>query len=360
VEASEQGLLLQAARRFCRRELDAALERRSAGGDQFPWEALRQVGSQGYLDCLGSGEEEGLALGRRERLMLIAEFARSSAKIGAIIAVHLLGMELTRRRPRSAGPRLGQSGTAPPDPLLWGLLLPTGMIDASRFDDSTDEEKMSWVAPISPAYCAEMIALRPSPGDGLVAMVLPQEATAALATRADAIAAGEPIPLARLERQSSAISEALPLSAELPTDNEGCPLSRLKLNLSAVLLGLSQGALEDAIAYAKQRRQTRRLIIDHQIVRGMLARRLVQYQAAKAFALSVAQQGPAGAETFDSYRQVYLFVGEVAEAVCLDAMQVLGGYGYMKDYPLENRLRACKQLQGITSDYLSDGLGLVA
>jgi alkylation response protein AidB-like acyl-CoA dehydrogenase len=55
--------------------------------------------------------------------------------------------------------------------------------------------------------------------------------------------------------------------------------------------------------------------------------------------------------------QAHGFCDGEAEKVCLDAVQVLGGYGYMKDYGVEKRLRDCKSLQGILGSYVADWLG---
>jgi len=137
--------------------------------------------------------------------------------------------------------------------------------------------------------------------------------------------------------------------------------ARLRISLAAVQTGNAEAAWTEAREYASQRVQTGRIIVEHQEVRRMLVNMETRVQACRSFvtrAAALAERAPPGAcEAQALAGHLFRFCGEAAEAVCLDAVQVLGGYGYMKDYGVERRLRDCKSLQGILNSHPVDWLG---
>ncbi len=114
--------------------------------------------------------------------------------------------------------------------------------------------------------------------------------------------------------------------------------------IGAVSVGLAQGALDVAIAYAKQRRQFKRAIAEFQGIQFMLADMAMQIEAARALVYECARAGDRG----DWERLSMLasmakcFASDMAMKVTTDAVQVLGGYGYVEDFPVERMMRDAK------------------
>jgi len=116
--------------------------------------------------------------------------------------------------------------------------------------------------------------------------------------------------------------------------------------IGAIGVGLSQAALDEAVRYAKQRVQFGQYIISFQAIQHMLADMATQIEAARALVYAVAKTIDADARDIAKISAMAkLFATDVAMRVTTDAVQILGGYGYMKDYPVEKMMRDAKVLQ---------------
>lgn len=116
--------------------------------------------------------------------------------------------------------------------------------------------------------------------------------------------------------------------------------------VGALGVGLAQGALDEAVKYAKQRYQFGQPIISFQAVGHMLAEMATQIEAARALVYAVCQHIDAKSKDFSKYSAMSkLFASDMAMKVTTDAVQILGGYGYTKDYPVEKMMRDAKILQ---------------
>jgi alkylation response protein AidB-like acyl-CoA dehydrogenase len=117
--------------------------------------------------------------------------------------------------------------------------------------------------------------------------------------------------------------------------------------IGAQAVGLAQGALDAAVAYAKERKQFKRSISEFQGVQFMLADMVMQIEASRALVYECARAGDEG----DFKRLNVLasmakcFASDMAMRVTTDAVQILGGYGYTKDYPVERWMRDAKLTQ---------------
>ncbi len=116
--------------------------------------------------------------------------------------------------------------------------------------------------------------------------------------------------------------------------------------IGAIGVGLAQAALDEAVKYAKQRIQFGQPIMSFQAIQHMLADMATQIEAARALVYSVARTIDAGEKDIAKLAAMAkLFATDVAMKVTVDAVQILGGYGYMKDYPVEKMMRDAKILQ---------------
>ncbi|MDH5695573.1 MAG: acyl-CoA dehydrogenase family protein [Dehalococcoidia bacterium] len=123
-------------------------------------------------------------------------------------------------------------------------------------------------------------------------------------------------------------------------------LDRSRPGLGAQAVGLAQGALEAAVDYAKQRVQFGHPIIAQQAVQIMLADMATQVEAARALVYAVARTIDSGAKNFTrESAMAKVFASDTAMRVTTDAMQIFGGVGYMRDYPIEKMFRDAKITQ---------------
>jgi hypothetical protein len=118
-----------------------------------------------------------------------------------------------------------------------------------------------------------------------------------------------------------------------------------RLGMAACSTGLAQAALDAATRFARERSQFGQPIIDFQGLRFMLADMAVQTEAARRLYREAGRERDAGLGDPVSCSQAKLFCSDVAMRVTTDAVQVLGGYGYMKEYAVERYMREAKALQ---------------
>ena len=116
--------------------------------------------------------------------------------------------------------------------------------------------------------------------------------------------------------------------------------------IAAQSVGLAQGALDEAVAYAKVREQFGKPIIANQGLSWMLADMATQVEAARALTYAVGKPNDSGGKDYSKFSAMCkVFASDVALRVTTDAVQVFGGYGYMKEYPVEKMMRDAKILQ---------------
>ena len=143
----------------------------------------------------------------------------------------------------------------------------------------------------------------------------------------------------------------VPLENRIGSEGQGFSqtmkfLEENKIEVAAQAVGIGQGALEQAVAYAKKRIQFGKPIIENQGLQWMLAEMAIQIEAARAFLYTVAHRFDPGDDQIGPHTSmVKVFASDMAMRVSTDAVQILGGYGYMEDYPLERMMRDAKSTQ---------------
>ena len=128
----------------------------------------------------------------------------------------------------------------------------------------------------------------------------------------------------------------------------GIALSALdsgRLGIAACAVGVAQAALDYAVGYAKEREQFGRAIADFQGLSFMLADMATAVEAGRALYLAAARRRDAGLSFGKEAAMAKLFCTDAAMRVTTDAVQVLGGYGYTQDHPVERYMREAKVLQ---------------
>src|SRR6185437_10581323 len=125
-------------------------------------------------------------------------------------------------------------------------------------------------------------------------------------------------------------------------------LDRSRPGIAAQALGIAQGATDYALEYAKSRETMGRPIAQHQLIQAKLADMETECEAARGLLYRfghMVDEGADNAELTKSSAMAKLKCGDVAMAVTTDAVQILGGYGYIKEYPVERFMRDAKITQ---------------
>jgi alkylation response protein AidB-like acyl-CoA dehydrogenase len=122
----------------------------------------------------------------------------------------------------------------------------------------------------------------------------------------------------------------------IETLNEG------RIGIGAQMVGLAQGALDHAVAYTKERKQFGRRIADFQAVQFQLARAATDLEAARLMVYHSARLRDAGQPFLKEAAMCKIFASEMAERVTSLAVNLFGGYGFVKDYPVEKLYRDAK------------------
>ena len=119
-------------------------------------------------------------------------------------------------------------------------------------------------------------------------------------------------------------------------------ITEARVSTMMTALGLSQAALDYAVEYAKQRRQSGKRIIDHQGLGFLIADMQIKVNSARALAYYAAEAIKRGLNIGTLSSEVKICLADTVMAVTTDAVQVLGGYGYMREYPVEKWMRDAK------------------
>jgi len=112
-----------------------------------------------------------------------------------------------------------------------------------------------------------------------------------------------------------------------------------RISIGALSVGLAQGAFEEAVRYAQQRRAFGKAISEHQAIQWMIADAALEIEAARTMVYKAAWMKDAGKDFGKMAAMAKLFASEVAERVCKNAIQIHGSYGYSREFPVERMYR---------------------
>ncbi|HOE91171.1 MAG TPA: acyl-CoA dehydrogenase family protein [Candidatus Cloacimonadota bacterium] len=144
----------------------------------------------------------------------------------------------------------------------------------------------------------------------------------------------------RIPKENLIAKEGMGFLVAMKTFDKSRPM------VAAQAIGIAQGALEIAVRYAKERKQFGQPIAAFQAVQFMLADMATQIEAARAMIFQTAKMIDSGITKYAKVSAMCkYFASDVAMKVTTDAVQILGGYGYMKEYPVEKMMRDAKIMQ---------------
>ena len=352
--------LLELTRELADRELRPAVAVAEHDGT-FPRETFRLLGRSGLLGLPYPEKLGGGGVSYEVYLQVIEELARAWLAVGLGVSVHTLSCF-----PLVTAGSAAQQEKWLPD-LLGGDLLgayclsePHSGSDAAALVTTAVRDHDGYVlngvkAWISHAGQADFYTLfaRTSGdpaardrGQGISCLHVPASVPGVSAATAER----------KMGMKASVTAQMIFDDARVPADHlvgeEGAGFSIAlaaldagRLGIAACATGLAQAALDEAVSYARTRRQFGRPIAEFEGLAFMLADMATAVEAARALYLAVARRKDAGQPARTGAAMAKLFASDTAMRVATDAVQVLGGYGYVEDFPAERYLREAKVLQ---------------
>ncbi len=324
-------------------------------GQIFPLEAVKHAGKLGFLGAIFPEDLGGSGFGYIEYSIIIEELSRVDPSFGLIIAAHnslctnhiyTAGDDEQRRRyvPKLAtGEWIG----------CWSLTEPEAGSDAAGTRTSAARDGDSWVingaktfttnAHFAQVCVAMAVTNRTASQHGISAFIIEEGAPGYRVGKKEN----------KLGMRASATGEVIfadcrvPANQLLGREGEGFVdslriLDGGRISIAALSLGTAQGAYDAALRYSKQRRQFGRPISEFQSIQNKLADMATAIDASRLLTYRAAHLKDRGERVTKESSMAKLFASESAVRICDDAVQIHGGYGFIKDYPVEKFYRDVK------------------
>lgn len=364
IATAEQQQIADAVRDFAQARLKpfaAAWDRDS----RYPADAVREMAELGLLGMLVPEECGGSETGYVAYAMALEEIAAGDGACSTIVSVHnsvacvpilKFGTDAQRERflrPLAAGDMLG----------AFALTEPQAGSDARNIKTTARREGESWVLD-----GAKQFITSGAHADVVIVFARTGEAGAKDAISAFIVPTDTPgFSVARVEHKlGQRASDTCVLNFDAMRVPDDCRLGEVgagyrialanleggRIGIAAQAVGMARAAFEIARDYARERQSFGKPIIEHQAVAFRLADMATQIEAARGLVHRAAGLRQAGKPGLTEACMAKLFASEMAERVCSDAIQTLGGYGYLEDYGVERiyrDVRVCQIYEG-TSD----------
>ncbi len=355
VPTQEAADLLELTRELAREELAPKVAQAEAD-EAFPREVFRTLGKAGLLGLPYDEELGGGGQPYEVYLQVLEEIAAVWASVGVGVSVHGLSCFGLATK----GTREQQERWLPE--MLGGELLgayclsePHAGSDPAAMRTKAVRDGDSYVITGEKAWTTHggqadfykvMVRTSDHRSRGISCFLVPGDAAGLSADPAERKMGltGSTTALMRFE------GVRVDADRRLGEEGEGLPIALAgldagRLGIAAVAVGLAQGALDDALAYAKERETFGVPIIDHQGLAFLLADMAAGTETARAMTLHAARLKDAGLPYARQASIAKLVATDNAMKVTTDAVQVLGGYGYTRDFPVERYMREAKVMQ---------------
>lgn len=324
-------------------------------GNIFPTEVIRKCGQLGYLGAIFPEELGGAGLGYIEYSIIIEELARVDPSVGLIVAAHnslctnhifIAGSDAQRQRyiPKLAsGEWLG----------CWSLTEPEAGSDAGGTRSQAVRDGDAWILNGGKTFTTNAHYAQVC-----VAMAVTDRAASQHGVSAFVI--DIPADGFRLGRKENKLGMRASATGEVLFDNLRLPGEQLlgkqgegfvdslrildggRISIAALSVGTAQGAFDAALGYSKTRRQFGRPISEFQAIQHKLADMATEIDAARLLTYRAGYLKDQGQRVTRESAMAKLFASEAAVRVCNEAVQIYGGYGFVKDYPVEKFYRDVK------------------
>jgi alkylation response protein AidB-like acyl-CoA dehydrogenase len=351
---AEQKQLRGAVREFAEAEIRPHVMEWDEG-QIFPLETVRTLGSLGYMGSIFPEELGGAGLGYVEYSIIIEELSRVDGSVGIIVAAHTslcsnhifkMGSDEQRRRylPKLAsGEWIG----------CWSLTETEAGSDAAGTRTTAALEDDHWVLNGAKTFttnahyadvCVGMaVTDRSAAQHGISAFIIEKETPGFSAGKKEnklglrASATGEVI----FDHCRLGASQLLGKRGEGFVDSLRI-LDGGRISIAALAIGMAQGAYDAALRYSKVRKQFGRPISEFQAIQNKLVDMATELDAARLLNYRAATRLDRGERVTKESAMAKLFSSEAAVRICNEAVQIHGGYGFIKDYPVEKFYRDVK------------------
>ncbi|WP_354683058.1 acyl-CoA dehydrogenase family protein [Cupriavidus necator] len=340
-----------------------AAERDRTGA--FPAETLRELGELGAMGITVSESYGGAGMDYRSLALALEEIAAGDGAISTIVSVQnslvcgILSRWGSEEQKKAWLPRLAQGAALG----CFCLTEPHTGSDAGAIRTSARRTESGWVLNgtkqfITTGKHADIAIVfavtdRDAGKKGISCFLVPTFTPGYRTERLEE----------KLGQHASDTAQIVFEECQVPLDSVLGPvgagyriaLSNLeagRIGIAAQSVGMARAALEAAIRYVKERQAFGRFLHEHQAVSFRLADMATQIQAARQLVWYAASLKDAGESSLEAASMAKLFASEMAERVCSDAIQIHGGYGYVRDFPVERiyrDVRVCQIYEG-TSD----------
>ena len=321
----------------------------------FPLETIKKAGQLGFLGVIFPEDLGGAGLGYIEYSIVIEELARVDPSVGLIVAAHnslcanhifLAGNDEQRRKylPKlTTGEWIG----------CWSLTEPEAGSDAAGTRTTAVRSGDGWVlnggktfttnAHYAQVCVAMAVTDRSASSHGISAFILEADTPGFKVGKKED----------KLGMRASATGEVLFTDCHLPASQllgnlgEGFVdslrvLDGGRISIAALSIGIAQGAYDAALRYSKQRRQFNRPISEFQAIQHKLADIAMGIDAARLLTYRAGWMKDRGDRVTLESAMAKLFASEMAVRAADEALQIHGGYGFIKDYPVEKFYRDVK------------------
>jgi alkylation response protein AidB-like acyl-CoA dehydrogenase len=353
----EQQMMKQMVHKFAEEKVAKAVDRMEET-DEFPKEIIKEMGELGLMGIPIPEKYGGSEMDYTSYILAIQEISRVSAAVGVILSVHTsvgtnpilyFGTEEQKQKyiPKLAsGEYLG----------AFALSEPSAGSDAAGMRTTAKLDGDAYVLNGSKAWIT-------SGGEADTYIVFAKTDPAAGKKGVSAFIVEKDTPGFSVGPKEKKMglhgSNTTPLSfadCRIPKENllgkegEGFKIAMSNLNtgrigIAAQSLGICQGALDAATAYAKERKQFGKPIGEMQGIAFKLAEMATKFEAAKLLTYQAADLVSRGLPVGNKAAMAKMFASDSAMNITTEAIQVFGGYGYTKDYPVERFFRDAKVTQ---------------
>jgi len=318
----------------------------------YPRDVVRKAGELGCLGAIFPEEYGGAGLGYVDYVLIVEELSRVDGSIGISVAAHnslctnhiyIAGTEEQRRRylPKlTSGEWIG----------AWSLTEPTAGSDAGGTRTTARRNGQGWILNGSKTFTTHG-----SVGDVAVVFAVTDPAAGKHGISAFAVEKGTPGFRAgkkenkmglRASDTAEVVMEDCHLSdaQRLGPEGQGFVdamrvLDGGRISIAALALGMARGAYEAALAYAAERKQFGKPIAEFQAVQFVLSEMVTEIEASRLLTYNAARLRDSGASFIKESAMAKLYASRAAEFVTSRAVEVYGGYGFTREYPVEKYFR---------------------
>lgn len=324
---------------------------------EFPFDILHKLGEMGFMGILVPEKYGGAGLGYIEYAIIIEELAKVDPSIALSVAAHnglctnhinLFANEIQKEKylpDLASGKKIG----------AWGLTEAQSGSDAASLKTSADKKdnfyilngNKNFITHGSVGEIATVMAItnKEKGKKGISAFILEKNFEGFFTGKKEN----------KLGMRASDTAQLIFDNCKVPIENligeEGNGFIQAmkileggRISIAALSVGLAQGALDNAIIYSQQRKQFGKALKDFQAIQFKFSEMATNIEAARLMTYKAAYKKNKGEQITKDAAMAKLFASEMAEKCANEAVQIFGGYGFVKDFPVEKFYRDVKLL----------------